>query len=368
MDGFEGTIVAVSHDRAFLRCLDRFLLLDADGVVTAIPDPGRALATGVLALEPPALRTRRRRVAIASRRPSLLVTVRAGAASRVGSGDLRSPARWRRRRRVAGAPSGDRGPGRVAARRRPVRTVADRATGGAPSRRRPVHAPRPHEPRAERVLLRDAAAGALPGGHIIAAVALGGGLDRLRLLAAGGDRDTPALDGHAASGAAGLHARDVEDVRGARDVGIDEIERHRIAARGRDPDPRTARPDGGGLVELRAAVERGDGPRGRPPRPVQARSGGGPALALRVRERALGRGDPDRGERRGRRGCRDRGRGRREQRRDHRCRAPQRAGTQERRCRHASSTIRAERRGSAGRRTDCPRPPPPLWTFIGSAW
>jgi ATPase subunit of ABC transporter with duplicated ATPase domains len=43
MDGFEGTIVAVSHDRAFLRCLDRFLLLDGDGVVTAIPDPGRAL-------------------------------------------------------------------------------------------------------------------------------------------------------------------------------------------------------------------------------------------------------------------------------------------------------------------------------------
>ena len=43
MDGFEGTIVAVSHDRAFLKCLDRFLLLDADGAVTAIPDPGRAL-------------------------------------------------------------------------------------------------------------------------------------------------------------------------------------------------------------------------------------------------------------------------------------------------------------------------------------
>ncbi len=43
MDGFEGTIVAVSHDRAFLKCLDRFLLLDGDGVVTAIPDPGRAL-------------------------------------------------------------------------------------------------------------------------------------------------------------------------------------------------------------------------------------------------------------------------------------------------------------------------------------
>ena len=44
LDGFEGTIVAVSHDRAFLRTLDRFLLLDEDGDVTALPDPERALA------------------------------------------------------------------------------------------------------------------------------------------------------------------------------------------------------------------------------------------------------------------------------------------------------------------------------------
>jgi len=44
LDGFEGTIVAVSHDRAFLRTLDRFLLLDEDGAVTALPDPERALA------------------------------------------------------------------------------------------------------------------------------------------------------------------------------------------------------------------------------------------------------------------------------------------------------------------------------------
>jgi ATPase subunit of ABC transporter with duplicated ATPase domains len=44
MDGFEGTIVAVSHDRAFLTRLDRFLLIGADGVVTAVPDPERALA------------------------------------------------------------------------------------------------------------------------------------------------------------------------------------------------------------------------------------------------------------------------------------------------------------------------------------
>ena len=44
LEGFEGTIVAVSHDRAFLRTLDRFLLLGEDGAVTALPDPERALA------------------------------------------------------------------------------------------------------------------------------------------------------------------------------------------------------------------------------------------------------------------------------------------------------------------------------------
>jgi len=44
LDGFEGTLVAVSHDRAFLRRLDRFLLLDHDGEVTVLPDAGRALA------------------------------------------------------------------------------------------------------------------------------------------------------------------------------------------------------------------------------------------------------------------------------------------------------------------------------------
>ncbi len=38
LDGFTGTVVAVSHDRAFLRSLDRFLLLSHDGSVYAIPD------------------------------------------------------------------------------------------------------------------------------------------------------------------------------------------------------------------------------------------------------------------------------------------------------------------------------------------
>jgi ATPase subunit of ABC transporter with duplicated ATPase domains len=43
LEGFEGTVLATSHDRAFLRRLDRFLLLDGDGSLTSIPDIGRAL-------------------------------------------------------------------------------------------------------------------------------------------------------------------------------------------------------------------------------------------------------------------------------------------------------------------------------------
>jgi ATPase subunit of ABC transporter with duplicated ATPase domains len=42
LEGFEGTVVAVSHDRAFLRRLDRFLLVDHDGAVTPLPDYTRA--------------------------------------------------------------------------------------------------------------------------------------------------------------------------------------------------------------------------------------------------------------------------------------------------------------------------------------
>ncbi|HSD79919.1 MAG TPA: ABC-F family ATP-binding cassette domain-containing protein [Solirubrobacteraceae bacterium] len=46
LEGFEGTVVAVSHDRAFLRGLDRFWLLGHDGEVVGVPDPRTAL--GVL--------------------------------------------------------------------------------------------------------------------------------------------------------------------------------------------------------------------------------------------------------------------------------------------------------------------------------
>lgn len=38
LDSFEGTVVAVSHDRAFLRRLDRFLMITDDGEVFEIPD------------------------------------------------------------------------------------------------------------------------------------------------------------------------------------------------------------------------------------------------------------------------------------------------------------------------------------------
>jgi ATPase subunit of ABC transporter with duplicated ATPase domains len=44
LEGFEGTVVAVSHDRAFLSRLDRFLMLLHDGTVLALPDYESALA------------------------------------------------------------------------------------------------------------------------------------------------------------------------------------------------------------------------------------------------------------------------------------------------------------------------------------
>ena len=38
LDGFTGTVVAVSHDRAFLRTLDRFLMVLRDGSVLSLPE------------------------------------------------------------------------------------------------------------------------------------------------------------------------------------------------------------------------------------------------------------------------------------------------------------------------------------------
>jgi len=43
LDGFEGTVVAVSHDRAFLRRMDRFLMVLHDGAVLALPDHATAM-------------------------------------------------------------------------------------------------------------------------------------------------------------------------------------------------------------------------------------------------------------------------------------------------------------------------------------
>jgi ATPase subunit of ABC transporter with duplicated ATPase domains len=53
LDGFEGTVVAVSHDRAFLTALDRFLHVGHDGAVTALGDARAALEA--LGAAPPAL-------------------------------------------------------------------------------------------------------------------------------------------------------------------------------------------------------------------------------------------------------------------------------------------------------------------------
>ncbi len=38
LDGFQGTVIAVSHDRTFLAKLDRFLMIDDDGSVYLVPD------------------------------------------------------------------------------------------------------------------------------------------------------------------------------------------------------------------------------------------------------------------------------------------------------------------------------------------
>jgi ATPase subunit of ABC transporter with duplicated ATPase domains len=43
LDRFEGTVVAVSHDRAFLRTMDRFLMVLLDGVVLSLPSYDAAL-------------------------------------------------------------------------------------------------------------------------------------------------------------------------------------------------------------------------------------------------------------------------------------------------------------------------------------
>jgi ATPase subunit of ABC transporter with duplicated ATPase domains len=39
LDQFEGTVVAVTHDRWFARSFDRFLVLRADGSAQEVPEP-----------------------------------------------------------------------------------------------------------------------------------------------------------------------------------------------------------------------------------------------------------------------------------------------------------------------------------------
>jgi ATPase subunit of ABC transporter with duplicated ATPase domains len=44
LDGFEGTVVAVSHDRTFLAQFDRYIMITDDGEVYALPDFDTAMA------------------------------------------------------------------------------------------------------------------------------------------------------------------------------------------------------------------------------------------------------------------------------------------------------------------------------------
>jgi ATPase subunit of ABC transporter with duplicated ATPase domains len=50
LDGFEGTVLAVSHDRTFLETFDRFIMITDDGQVFALPD----FDTALIALSEPA--------------------------------------------------------------------------------------------------------------------------------------------------------------------------------------------------------------------------------------------------------------------------------------------------------------------------
>src|SRR3954452_9734390 len=52
LEGFEGTFVAVSHDRAFLLRMDRFLMVLLDGSVIPYPDPERAVLALTLTASP----------------------------------------------------------------------------------------------------------------------------------------------------------------------------------------------------------------------------------------------------------------------------------------------------------------------------
>jgi ATPase subunit of ABC transporter with duplicated ATPase domains len=64
LDGFRGAIVTVSHDRAFLRTLDRFWHLDEAGYVEELPDAETAVDALLLGLDGIS-RARRRRLTVA---------------------------------------------------------------------------------------------------------------------------------------------------------------------------------------------------------------------------------------------------------------------------------------------------------------
>jgi ATPase subunit of ABC transporter with duplicated ATPase domains len=60
LEGFEGTVIVISHDRSHLRTLDRFLMLQHDGNVLELPDIDvalRALAAPAAAGDLPLAKT-----------------------------------------------------------------------------------------------------------------------------------------------------------------------------------------------------------------------------------------------------------------------------------------------------------------------
>ena len=85
LETFVGTVVAVSHDRAFLRRLDRFLLLAHDGAVYALPDTESALE----ALAAPADVGGRAPGEAAQRRAALTALSRRSPGRRSGRGTCR---------------------------------------------------------------------------------------------------------------------------------------------------------------------------------------------------------------------------------------------------------------------------------------
>jgi ATPase subunit of ABC transporter with duplicated ATPase domains len=73
LDAFDGTVMAVTHDRWFAADFDRFLVFGSDGTVYESPEPGLGRDQG----GPPALKSwYARRVSSASRAHARVITAK----------------------------------------------------------------------------------------------------------------------------------------------------------------------------------------------------------------------------------------------------------------------------------------------------